>query len=364
MLEALQWSEALDEVFLQNYNSDPALSWQYFGSDTGILRHYPAKIWESKDIDNDIDVYDCRKRSWYIETATCSKDIVILLDNSGSMLGFRNFIAQLTVKSVLDTFSNNDFINIYYYSENVSALVPCFNNTLVQATPENIKVFNEHVKHLKPEGYANVSKAYVEGFELLKKYRDIRKCNESATGCNQAIMLITDGVPGNTTDIFDKYNWLETANGTKVPVRIFTYLLGKEVTKVREIQWMACLNRGYYSHVQTLDEVQGEVLKYVTVIATPLVLQGLEHPPTWTHAFRDMAAEVNLNSTEEPEKQPPRLMIAVGVPAFIRKVDKNNVTIPSLLGVAATDVPVEDINKLSLPYKVRKRLHYPHILGQ
>ena len=123
MSEAIQWSEALDEVFEQNYNSDPALSWQYFGSDTGILRHYPAKIWESKTV----DVYDCRKRSWYIETATCSKDIVILLDNSGSMTGFRNFIAQLTIKSILDTFSNNDFINIYNYSETVRELVPCFN---------------------------------------------------------------------------------------------------------------------------------------------------------------------------------------------------------------------------------------------
>lgn len=114
---------ALDHIFTQNYQSDPALSWQYFGSDTGIMRHFPAKRWENYGV----DVYDCRKRSWYIETATCSKDIVILLDNSGSMTGFRNFVAQLTVKSILDTFSNNDFINILKYSKEVKPLVECFN---------------------------------------------------------------------------------------------------------------------------------------------------------------------------------------------------------------------------------------------
>ncbi|KAJ6647712.1 Voltage-dependent calcium channel subunit alpha-2/delta-3, partial [Pseudolycoriella hygida] len=296
VLETLIWSEALDQVFVKNYQSDPALSWQYFGSDTGIMRHFPAKRWEY----HDVDVYDCRKRSWYIETATCSKDMVILLDNSGSMYGFRNFIAQLTIKSILDSLSNNDFINILLYSKEVTNLVPCFNNTLVQATPENIAVFNEKVKELKPEGFANVDKAYIEAFKLLQKY---------------------------------------------------------QVTNVREIQWMACLNRGYYSHVQTLDEVQGEVLKYVTVIATPLVLQGKEHPPTWTHAFKDYFSDDDDNDENDdskPDSKPARLMIAVGVPAFDKKMNNQNGTRKNarLLGVASTDVPVEDINKLTLPYKL------------
>lgn len=40
---AIEWSENLDDVFVQNYNSDPALSWQYFCSSSGVMRHYPGK---------------------------------------------------------------------------------------------------------------------------------------------------------------------------------------------------------------------------------------------------------------------------------------------------------------------------------
>lgn len=112
-------TESLDNMFRQNYESDPALSWQYFGSVTGILRQYPAMQWQtnpkdndddesndnkvdddnkddynktgSQDVDDDDDpppdLYDCRVRSWFIEAATCSKHMVILMDVSGSMTG-------------------------------------------------------------------------------------------------------------------------------------------------------------------------------------------------------------------------------------------------------------------------------------
>lgn len=47
-------------------------------------------------------------------------------------------------------------------------------------------------------------------------------------------------------------------------------------------------------------------------------------------------------------------MIAVGVPAFDKKINSQNGTkTANLLGVAGTDVPLEEIYKLTLPYKVR-----------
>lgn len=321
------------------------------------MRHFPALAWDR----NNTDTYDCRKRSWYIETATCSKDVIILLDNSGSMHGYRKYVAQLTIKSLLDTFSNNDFVTVFNYSAEITALIPCLNETLVQATPENVEVFNKAVAELDPLGYANVTKALDKAFRVLENYREIHRCHESASGCNQAIMLITDGVPGNATEVFEKHNWsLNNETRTPYPVRVFTYLLGKEVTKVKEIQNYACLNRGYYSHVQSLDQVAEEVLQYVNVIAAPLVLQRKDRPPTWTHAYLDETYKTDQAQVED-DTSDFRMMIAVGVPAFNlssygdENEDSNttnrNVR-PLLLGVAGTDVPIDNIKEMALPYKL------------
>jgi voltage-dependent calcium channel alpha-2/delta-4 len=126
------------------------------------------------------------------------------------------------------------------------------------------------------------------------------------------------------------------------------------VTKVKEIQLYACLNRGHYSHIQTIDEISGEVLKYVNVIAAPLVLQKLEHPPTWTHAYIGEVNQTENDKVKVDKTKTSRLMIAVGVPAFnMSSYGEGNYTgRPTLLGVAGTDIQLEDVRRLALPYKL------------
>ena len=43
VLDTIKWSEALDDIFKRNYFSDPALSFQYFGSSLGVMRSYPGE---------------------------------------------------------------------------------------------------------------------------------------------------------------------------------------------------------------------------------------------------------------------------------------------------------------------------------
>lgn len=35
-------SEALNDIFIDNFQKDPTLTWQYFGSATGFFRLYPG----------------------------------------------------------------------------------------------------------------------------------------------------------------------------------------------------------------------------------------------------------------------------------------------------------------------------------
>lgn len=52
-------------------------------------------------------------------------------------------------------------------------------------------------------------------------------------------MLITDGAPETYEHVFKKYN-------PKAKIRVFTYVIGREVTQIQEVYWMACQNRGNF----------------------------------------------------------------------------------------------------------------------
>lgn len=42
ILNELNWTEALENVFMENRRQDPTLLWQVFGSATGVTRYYPG----------------------------------------------------------------------------------------------------------------------------------------------------------------------------------------------------------------------------------------------------------------------------------------------------------------------------------
>ncbi|XP_033217847.1 voltage-dependent calcium channel subunit alpha-2/delta-3 isoform X2 [Belonocnema kinseyi] len=378
VIRAIRWSETLDKTFIDNYKNDPALSWQYFGSSTGFMRQFPATRWQMEPV----DLFDCRTRSWYIEAAASPKDMLILVDTSGSMMGMRKEIARHVVNNILDTLGNNDYVNIITFSNETSSVVECFEDKLVQANLANIRELKKGILNMTTERIANFSMVLTKAFNLLAEYRNGER-GKSGAGCNQAIMLITDGVPENYKDIFRDYNWYNNPTDPQkadMPVRIFTYLIGREVADYREVKWMACANRGYFVHLSTLAEVREQVLNYIPVMARPLVLKKVGHPTIWTPVYADVEdpkmtdwlweqdlrrqqklkfiryrnrvndsiEEFDLPAVHETAKTNYRLMTSVSMPVYDTRI--NATRIANLLGVAGTDVPITEIQRFMMPH--------------
>ena len=78
ILNSIAWTQALDETFKANMRRYPGIYWQSFGSQEGILRMYPASQWQT--VDDLPDLFDVRRRPWYIQGTSSPKDMVILLD--------------------------------------------------------------------------------------------------------------------------------------------------------------------------------------------------------------------------------------------------------------------------------------------
>uniref|UniRef100_A0A671PGJ7 Voltage-dependent calcium channel subunit alpha-2/delta-4-like n=1 Tax=Sinocyclocheilus anshuiensis TaxID=1608454 RepID=A0A671PGJ7_9TELE len=334
ILNGVYMSETLNDIFINNFQKDPTLTWQYFGSSAGFFRLYPGIKWTPDA--NGVVSFDCRNRNWYIQAATSPKDIVIVVDVSGSMKGLKMTIAKHTINTILDTLGENDFVNVIAYTDYVRYVEPCFKGTLVQADLDNREHFKLLVEELHVKGEAKVKKAMKESFRILA---DVT--NGQGSLCNQAIMLITDGAMEDFQSVFEEFNWPDKK------VRVFTYLIGRDMTFSENVKWIACNNKGYYTHISTLADVQENVMEYLHVLSRPMVINH-DHDIIWTEAYMDSV----LPNTKlfKSKAHSLLLMTSVAMPVFSKK--KETLSHGILLGVVGTDVPLLEVMKLAPRYKL------------
>jgi voltage-dependent calcium channel alpha-2/delta-3 len=221
-------------------------------------------------------------RHWFTNAASSSKDVIILIEQAGSMLmGKRLDIAIDVVRNILDTLSINDFVNVFTFSDTIRPLLKCARNTLLQATSLNVFELKQALSTIEAEDQTDLAEALKFSFDLLNTTRD------RGANCNQVIMLITDGMEYNETiqQIFRDNNW-NRGN----PVRVFSFLIGEMIPEndYEQVKLMACENRGYYVQIDTKSETREQVLSYIPVMARPLAHNKTQNPHIWTTLYADI----------------------------------------------------------------------------
>uniref|UniRef100_A0A7N8X883 Calcium channel, voltage-dependent, alpha 2/delta subunit 1a n=1 Tax=Mastacembelus armatus TaxID=205130 RepID=A0A7N8X883_9TELE len=280
ILNELNWTAALEEVFRKNKEEDPSLLWQVFGSATGLARYYPASPWiDLSSSASKIDLYDVRRRPWYIQGAASPKDMLILVDASGSVSGLTLKLIRTSVSKMLETLSDDDFVNVVSFNEEAS-FAACFQN-LVQANVRNKRILKDAVQNITAKGITN----YKGGFKLA--FEQLAQTNVSRANCNKIIMLFTDGGEERAEEIFQKYNPKQT-------VRIFTFSVGQHNYDKGPIQWMACANKGYYYEIPSIGAIRINTQEYLDVLGRPMIKADKKSRQVqWTNVYLD-ALELGL----------------------------------------------------------------------
>uniref|UniRef100_A0A7E4V298 VWFA domain-containing protein n=1 Tax=Panagrellus redivivus TaxID=6233 RepID=A0A7E4V298_PANRE len=319
LLERIEWSE-IDQLYRRNREKIKDLSFQKFCSNTGFMRYFPAAPWIYDNPLTQLDLFDCRTHEWYIDAGTNSKNMIIMLDMSGSMLGQRFEIAKQTIEAILETLSDNDFVNIMSFSKEPRMLDNC---PLIQATTRNKKELRKRLMNVTSEGKAEYEKALGQAFKTLLDIRnDSRHSSGPQTGCNDVIMLITDGAPGYYKETFELWN----ANRK---VRFFSFLIGEEAIDFDQVKWMACTNRGYMVHVSNMADVQEKIQHYVSVMSRPISRQT-----------KSMQKSNAVWGSVTKERMSNQYVISVGYPVVHGS---------EFMGVAAVSLPIIELIQIAHP---------------
>uniref|UniRef100_H3DBA9 Calcium channel, voltage-dependent, alpha 2/delta subunit 2a n=1 Tax=Tetraodon nigroviridis TaxID=99883 RepID=H3DBA9_TETNG len=324
ILNELNWTQALERGFIENFRDDSSLRWQVFGSATGVTRYYPATPWRAP---NKIDLYDVRRRTMYIQGASSPKDMVIIVDVSGSVSGLTLKLMKTSVMEMLDTLSDDDYVNVARFNEKADAVVPCF-RTLVQANVRNKKIFKEAVMHMQAKGTTDYKSGFTFAFEQLLNESSAPRAN-----CNKMIMMFTDGGEDRAQEIFEKYNW---PNKT---VRVFTFSVGQHNYDVTPLQWIACSNKGYYFEIPSIGAIRINTQEYLDVLGRPMVLAGSKAKQVqWTNVYQDA---LGLG-----------LVISGTMPVFNLTADPGSSQNQLILGVMGVDVAINEIKKKTPTYRL------------
>uniref|UniRef100_A0A3B3ZI21 VWFA domain-containing protein n=1 Tax=Periophthalmus magnuspinnatus TaxID=409849 RepID=A0A3B3ZI21_9GOBI len=313
ILNELNWTQGLEDVFRKNKEEDPSLLWQVFGSATGLLRYFPASPWiDLGNAATKIDLYDVRRRPWYIQGAASPKDMLILVDASGSVSGLTLKLIRQSVSRMLETLSDDDYVNVVYFNEKAQDAA-CFSN-LVQANVRNKRILKDAVQSITAKGITN-----------YKGYFHI------------SLFSFTFFLGKNLLTYYIYYLYIHFSIFffKSLQVRIFTFSVGQHNYDKGPIQWMACANKGYYYEIPSIGAIRLNTQEYLDVLGRPMVKADRRAKQVqWTNVYLD-ALELGL-------------VITGTMPVFNKtntgsKKSQNQL----ILGVVAVDVSLEDIKRLT-----------------
>lgn len=188
------------------------------------------------------------------ETREMPKNIVFIIDRSGSMAGSKIEQSRKAMQYVLENLNENDMFNIVGYDDRI---LP-FANQLMPNTKENQESAMEYVSLLNSGGGTNIHEALETGLGYFTH-------NEMPN----YVLFLTDGLPtaGNTTEadiVGHSVAWNEHG------ARMFVFGVGNDVN-ARLLDRLALEHGGKVEYVQPNEDIEASVASLYGAISDPVL---------------------------------------------------------------------------------------------
>ena len=183
------------------------------------------------------------------------REVVFVIDNSGSMSGPSMDQAKASLLLALDRLDTNDTFNVIRFDHEFDQVFP----TAVRADRENLDMARAFVSNLTADG----------GTEMLAPLQaSLQDATPGDTGRLRQVIFLTDGAIGNEVELF------ETISQGLGRSRLFTVGIGSApnsffMTRAAEV------GRGAFTHISSADQIVPRMAQLFEKLETP-VITGLE----------------------------------------------------------------------------------------
>jgi Ca-activated chloride channel family protein len=189
---------------------------------------------------------------------TSSKNIVFILDTSGSMKGEKIKQAKGALSFCLNSLNRQDRFSLIDFDDEIRS----FKAELVRANQENIREALTFIDKREADGGTNIHDALLEG---LNQIQDVSGAS--------FIIFLTDGLPTvGQTDINTILNDVKNANRSST--RIFVFGVGYDVN-TRLLDRLAQDNHATSDYVRPSEDIEVKVSNFYKKVSHP-ILTGIK----------------------------------------------------------------------------------------
>ena len=195
------------------------------------------------------------------KTKVVPKDVVIVMDRSGSMSGKKITQAKAAVEFILKHLNENDRFNVIAYSD----LIAPFFERLVEATKQKIDEASETLDRIDARGATNIHEALSTAMKMCSS--QLERSDRPARPVY--VIFLTDGLP--TVGVRDEKTILaDTKKANSCGARLFAFGVGYDVN-VRLLDNLVRQNHGRSDYVKPREPIESKVSSLYAKIKNPVM---------------------------------------------------------------------------------------------